>query len=134
MRESGIPKPLPKPIPRPVSSVSSSAYISYGSGVRDRGGVYANVSNDFCVRGLGSGRVCECWFRSCGTGRCCDATGGLRVRRVLSAVRDIPSKGESDIVLLKSTEAARLISSGAVRVVCCSDVSPLDAPISYVNT
>jgi hypothetical protein len=57
MRESGIPKPLPKPIPRPVSSVSSSAYISYGSGVRDRGGAHANVSNDFCVRGLGSGSV-----------------------------------------------------------------------------
>lgn len=129
MRESGIPKPLSKPIPRPVSSVSSSAYVSYGSGVRDRGGVHANVSNDFCVRGLGSGRVCRCWFGSCGRGRCCDATGGLRVRRVWSAVRDIPSKGESDIVLLKSTEAARLISSGAIRVVCCSDVSSLDAPL-----
>lgn len=63
MRESGMPMPIPKPIPKPVSSVSSAS-VSYGSGVRDRGGVYANVSNDFCVRGLGRGSGCGCWFWS----------------------------------------------------------------------
>jgi hypothetical protein len=126
MRESGTPKPKPRPIPKPVSSVSSSASASYGSGIHDRGGVYANVSNDLCVRGLGSGKGCACWF---GSWRCRDATGGLSVRRVLSEVRDVPSKGESDIVRLKSTEAVRLISSGDIRVLCCSDVSSLDAPL-----
>lgn len=130
MRESGTPKPIPKPIPKLVSSVSSSASASYGSGVRDRGGVHANVSHDFCVRGLGSGKGCKCWFESwCGRGKCRDAMRGLRARRVLSEVRDMPSKGESDIVRLKSTEAVLLTSSGAIRVPCCSDVFSLDAPL-----
>lgn len=129
MRESGIPKPIPKP----VTSVSSFAFASYGSGVRDRGGVYANVSNDFCVRGLGSGRGCGCWFGSwCTGGKCGGATRGLRVRRVLSEVRGMPSTGESDIVRLKSAEAVRLISSGVIRVLCCSDVSSLDAPLLFL--
>lgn len=129
MRESGIPKPIPKP----VTSVSSFASASYGSGVRDRGGVYANVSNDFCVRGLGSGKGCGCWFGSwCRGGKCGGATRGLRVRRVLSEVRGMPSTGESDIVRLKSAEAVRLISSGDIRALCCSDVSSLDAPLLFL--
>lgn len=131
MRERGIPMAIPKPIPKPGSSASSSGSVSYGSGVRDRGGVYANASYDFCVRGLGSGRGCGCcesWWGS-GSGRCRDATGGLRVRRVLSEVRVMPSKGESDIVRLKSAEAVRLISSDAIRVRCWSDASSLDAPL-----
>jgi hypothetical protein len=41
MRESGTP------------AITSA---SRGSGVRARGGVYANDSSDFWVRGLGSGR------------------------------------------------------------------------------